>query len=100
MTRLFDYMFEWSLNAVNTPFAAYVGEIDGGFIKHIAAKEQLVREGIHFEGALYTGYRGVEAPEIQFLVAEKTPHRTPPEYRKALLDLDAEANEPVTVAAE
>ena len=84
MTRLFDYMFEWSLNATNTPFTAYVGEIDGGFIKHIAAKEQLVREGIHFQGALYTGYRGVESPDIQFLVAEKTPHRTPPEFRQRL----------------
>jgi hypothetical protein len=85
MTRIFDYMFEWALNAANTPFVAYVGEIDGGFSKHIAAKEQLVREGIHFQGELFQGYTGVEAPAIQFLVAPRTPHRTPPEYR-ALLD--------------
>src|SRR5689334_17370412 len=74
-------MYEWSLNAVNTPFAVYVGEIDGGFIRHI---EQLVREGVHFEGAPYTGRRGKEAPDIQSLVAEKTPHRKPPEYSKQL----------------
>lgn len=43
-----------------------------------------MREGIHFQGALYSGYRGVESPDIQFLVAEKTPHRTPPEFRQRL----------------
>ena len=84
MSRILDYMFEWALNATNTPFVAYVGEIDGGFAKHIAVKEQLVREGIHFQGDLFGGYDSVEVPAIRFLVAERTPHRTPPEYRKLL----------------
>ena len=90
MTRLFDYMFEWALNATNTPFVSYVGEIDTPLVKHIAVKEQLVREGIHFQGELFSGYTGVEVPTIQFLVAPRTPHRTPPEYRKLLDAFDRE----------
>jgi len=30
-------MFEWVLNAYNTPFIAYVGEIDGTFRNHVIA---------------------------------------------------------------
>jgi hypothetical protein len=90
MTRIFDYMFAWALNATNAPFVAYVGEIDNGFDKHIAVREQLVREGIHFQGELYRGYTGVEVPTIRFLVAAGTPHRTPPEYRKMLDEFDRE----------
>jgi len=84
MTRIFDYMYEWALNAFNTPFAAYVGEIDGGFVKHIAVREELVREGFHFQGDLFGGYTGVEIPTLQFLVAPRTPHRTDPAYRQRL----------------
>jgi pimeloyl-ACP methyl ester carboxylesterase len=85
MGRIFDNMFEWVLNAYNTPFAAYVGEIDGSFRKHILARQQLAREGFHFEGESFSsGLRVVEIPTMTFLVAPNTPHAVHPEFRKRL----------------
>lgn len=85
MCRIFDNMYEWMLNAYNTPFIAYVGEIDGSFRKHVAARLQLAREGFHFEGESFTtGLRVVEMPGTLFLVAPNTPHATHPDFRKRM----------------
>src|SRR5207248_4010293 len=54
MCRIFDNMYEWALNAYDIPFASYVGENDRSVVKHNSAKEQLIREGIHFEGDPFT----------------------------------------------
>src|SRR6266581_3532139 len=50
MCKIFDNMYEWALNAYDIPFASYVGENDRSLVKHNNAREQLVRDGIHFEG--------------------------------------------------
>ena len=85
MCRIFDNMYEWVLNAYNTPFIAYVGEIDGSFRKHVLARQQLAKEGFHFEGQSFsTGLRVVEIPSMLFLVAPNTPHATDPEFRKRM----------------
>jgi hypothetical protein len=85
MCRIFDNVFEWMLNAYNTPFIGYVGEIDGSFRKHVAARQQLTREGFHFEGESFTtGVHVVEVPAIRFFVAPNTPHATHPEFRKKM----------------
>ena len=49
MCKIFDNMYEWALNAYDIPFVSYVGENDRSHVKHKAA-EQLVRDGIQFEG--------------------------------------------------
>jgi len=65
MCRIFDNTYEWMLNAFNTPFIAYVGEIDGSFRKHVNARRQLAQEGFHFEGESFTtGLRVTEVPSI------------------------------------
>src|SRR4030095_8818423 len=82
--RIFDNLFEWSLNTFNTPFIAYVGELDGTFRKHVAVREQLTKEGLHLSGELFTGIHVAEIPSLLFLVAPNTPHATAPEYRKQM----------------
>lgn len=85
MCRIFDNTYEWMLNAFNMPFVGYVGEIDGSFAKHVAARRQLAQEGFHFEGVSFTtGLRVTEAPSIVFFVAPNTPHATDPEFRKRM----------------
>jgi pimeloyl-ACP methyl ester carboxylesterase len=85
MCRIFDNMFEWMLNSYSTPFIGYVGEMDGSFRKHVAARQQLTREGFQFEGESFTtGVRVVQAPRITFFVAPNTPHATHPEFRKKM----------------
>ncbi len=85
MCRLFDNTYEWMLNAFNMPFIGYVGEIDGSFSKHVAARGQLAKEGFHFEGVSFTtGLHVTEAPSIVFFVAPNTPHATDPEFRKRM----------------
>src|SRR5260370_32974916 len=85
MCHIFDNMFEWVLNAYNTPFIAYVGEIDGTFRNHVLARQQLAKEGFHFEGVSFsTGLRVVEIPTMMFFVAPNTPHATDPEFRKRM----------------
>ena len=85
MCRIFDNTYEWMLNAFNTPFIAYVGEIDGSFRKHVNARRQLAQEGFHFEGESFTtGLRVTEVPSIVFFVAPNTPHSTHPEFRKRM----------------
>jgi hypothetical protein len=78
-------MFEWALNAYNTPFVAYVGEIDGTFRNHVLVRQQLAKEGFHLEGLSFTtGLRVAEIPNMLFLVAPNTPHATDPEFRKRM----------------
>jgi hypothetical protein len=85
MCRIFDNTYEWMLNAFNMPFIGYVGETDGSFSKHVAARRQLAQEGFQFEGQSFTnGLRVIEAPHIVFLVAPNTPHATDPEFRKRM----------------
>jgi hypothetical protein len=85
MCRIFDNTYEWMLNAFNMPFIGYVGEIDGSFAKHVAARLQLAREGFHFDGLSFTtGLRVTEVPSIVFFVAPNTPHSTDPEFRKSM----------------
>jgi len=83
MCTIFDNMFEWMLNAFNTRFIGYVGEMDGSLRKHILARQQLLRERVHFHGQSFTdGVSVSESPGIRFLVAANTPHAYPPEFRK------------------
>jgi hypothetical protein len=83
MCTIFDNMYEWTLNAFNTRFIGYVGEMDGSLRKHILARQQLLREGFHFTGQSFTdGVSVSESPGIRFFVAANTPHAYPPEFRK------------------
>lgn len=85
MCNIFDNMFEWMLNTYNTPFIGYVGEIDGSFRKHVAARQQLTKEGFKFNGESFTtGLRVAELPHVVFFVAPNTPHATDPEFRKKM----------------
>ncbi len=85
MCRIFDNGYEWMLNTYNMPFIGYVGEIDGSFSKHVVARQQLAREGFHFEGTSFTsGLRVTEVPSTIFFVAPNTPHATDPEFRKRM----------------
>ena len=82
--HIFDNLFEWSINAFNTPFIAYVGELDPTIVKHVAVREQLTRDGFHLSGEPFTGIHVAEIPSMLFLVAPNTPHHTDPEYRKRM----------------
>jgi len=85
MCTILDNMFAWVLNIYNTPFIDYVGEIDGSFSKQVLARQQLTREGFHFQGESFsTGLRVVEIPNAVFFVAPNTPHAMAPEMRKRM----------------
>jgi hypothetical protein len=83
MCRIFDNMYEWALNAFDIPFASYVGENDRSFVKHASAREQLVKDGIRFEGDPFS-LKATNAPSLMFLVAPNTGHAMHPESRKQL----------------
>ncbi len=83
MCRIFDNMYEWALNAYNIPFASYVGENDRSNVKHNSATEQLVRDGVQFEGDRFS-LKATNAPSMMFLVAPNTGHDMHPESRKLL----------------
>ncbi len=84
-SHIFDNMYEWALNVFNTPFVAYVGEIDGTFRNHVLVRQQLMKEGFHLDGLSFTtGLHVVEIPTMMFLVAPNTPHATDPEFRKRM----------------
>ena len=85
MCRIFDNTYEWILNVFNMPFVGYVGEMDGVFSKHIAARRQLAQDGFHLEGESFTtGVRVREIPTTVFLVAPNTPHSTDPAFRERM----------------
>jgi len=91
MCTILDNMYAWTLNAFQTNFIGYVGEMDGSHRKHIAARAQLLREGLHFEGESFTsGVYVKESPGIRFFVAPNTPHAYPPEFRKKTAALHQE----------
>ncbi|MFN9264020.1 MAG: hypothetical protein ACK6DY_11065 [Acidobacteriota bacterium] len=91
LCRIFDNTFEWMLNVFNMPFIGYVGEMDGVFSKHIAARRQLAQEGFHLEGESFSsGVRVREIPSTLFLVAPNTPHSTDPEFRKRMDEVHLE----------
>ena len=83
MCKIFDNMYEWALNAYDIPFASYVGENDRSFVKHDSARQQLVHDGIQFEGEPFSLHAS-NAPSMIFLVAPKTGHDMHPESRKVL----------------
>lgn len=83
MCRIFDNMYEWALNAYDVPFASYVGENDRSVVKHNSAKDQLIRDGIHFQGDPFF-LTATDAPSIMFLIAPNTGHDMHPESRKTL----------------
>jgi hypothetical protein len=83
MCKIFDNMYEWAINAYDIPFASYVGENDGSRVRHDAAKEELIREGIQFEGDPFT-LKATNAPSIIFLIGPKTGHGMNPDSRKVL----------------
>jgi hypothetical protein len=83
MCKIFDNMYEWAINAYDIPFASYVGENDRSLVKHNSAREELIREGIHFEGDTFS-LKATDAPSMLFLVAPKTGHDMHPESRKTL----------------
>src|SRR5947207_8955107 len=88
MCKIFDNMYEWALNAYDIPFASYVGENDRSLVKHNSAKEQLIRDGIHFEGDAFSqkalSEKAGDAPAMMFLIAPNTGHDMHPESRKIL----------------
>ena len=61
MCKIFDNMYEWALNAYDIPFASYVGENDRSVVKHNSAKDQLIRDGIQFEGDPFS-LKATDAP--------------------------------------
>jgi hypothetical protein len=83
MCRIFDNMYEWALNAYDIPFASYVGENDRSVVKHNSARDQLIREGIRFEGEPFN-LKAANAPSMFFLIAAGTGHDMHPESRKLL----------------
>ena len=83
MCKIFDNMYEWAINAYDVPFASYVGENDRSIVKHNAAKEELIKAGIHFEGDPFS-LKATNAPSMMFLIASKTGHDMHPESRKTL----------------
>jgi hypothetical protein len=83
MCKIFDNMYEWTINAYAIPFASYVGENDRSLVKHNSAKAELIREGIHFEGDAFS-LKATDAPSITFLVAPKTGHDMHPDSRRTL----------------
>jgi hypothetical protein len=83
MCKIFDNMYEWAINAYDIPFASYVGENDRSIVKHDSAKDELIREGIHFEGDPFS-LKATNVPSILFLVGPKTGHDMHPESRKTL----------------
>ena len=70
MCKIFDNMYEWALNAYDIPFASYVGENDRSVVKHNSAREQLMRDGIHFEGDPFS-LKATDAPSMMFLIASE-----------------------------
>lgn len=83
MCKIFDNMYEWTLNAYDIPFASYVGENDRNLVKHNSAKEELIKDGIHFEGDPFS-LKATNAPSILFLIGPKTGHAMHPDSRKVL----------------
>jgi len=83
MCKIFDNMYQWSINAYDIPFASYVGENDRSLVKHNAAKAELMREGIQFEGDPFS-LKATNAPSMIFLIAPKTGHDMHPDSRKTL----------------
>src|SRR3977135_766520 len=81
MCKIFDNMYEWALNAYDIPFASYVGENDRSVVKPNSAKEQSIRDGIHFEGDPFS-LKATNAPSMMFLIAPNTGHAMRPESRK------------------
>src|SRR6266566_5399820 len=62
---------------------SYVGENDRSVVKHNGAKEQLIRDGIQFEGDPFS-LKATNAPSMMFLIAPNTGHAMHPESRKVL----------------
>jgi hypothetical protein len=83
MCKIFDNMYEWALNAYDIPFASYVGENDRSVVKHNSARDQLIRDGIQFEGDPFS-LKASNAPSMMFLIAPKTGHAMHPDSRKLL----------------
>jgi hypothetical protein len=83
MCKIFDNMYEWAINAYDIPFASYVGENDRSLVKHNSAKEELIKEGILFEGDPFS-LKAKNAPSMMFLIAPKTGHDMHPDSRKTL----------------
>lgn len=83
MSKIFDNMYEWALNAYDIPFASYVGENDRNLAKHNSAKEELIKQGVHFEGEPFS-LKATDAPSILFLIGPKTGHDMHPESRRVL----------------
>lgn len=83
MCKIFDNMYQWTLNAYDIPFASYVGENDRNLVKHNSAKAELIKAGIHFEGDPFS-LKATDAPSILFLIGPKTGHDMYPESRKFL----------------
>lgn len=86
MCRIFDNMYEWMLNAFNMPFIGYVGEIDGTFSKHVAARRQLALEGLRPGGRVVHIRRAGEGSARHCVPggAEYAAYATDPEFRKKM----------------
>jgi len=83
MCKIFDNMYEWALNAYDTPFASYVGEKDRNLVKHDRAKQELIDAGVQFEGDPFS-LKATNGPSILFLIGPNTGHDMHPESRKLL----------------
>jgi pimeloyl-ACP methyl ester carboxylesterase len=73
MCMIFDNMYQWAINAYDIPFISYVGENDGNRVTHESARQQLVQEGIGFEGEPFT-LKATNAPFMMFIIGPNIGH--------------------------
>jgi len=77
--HIYDAM-DYSLNAFNVPTVGYGGEIDPQAQAAINIREQLTREGFHFEKGPYRWT--TQDLRALFLTGPNTPHRFHPDSKK------------------
>ena len=82
--RIYEDMADYALNVFNLPTAAYGGEIDPQLQASIRVREQLEREGFHFEHQGDT-WKARDLRAI-FVVGPRAGHVAPPAESRVLLD--------------
>jgi hypothetical protein len=78
MLHIYDAV-DYSLNAFDTPTVGYGGEIDPQLQGSTNIREELIREGFHFEPAQYR-FTGTDIRAL-FLIGPNTPHRFHPDSK-------------------
>ncbi len=94
MLHIYDAV-DYALNAFDVPTVGYGGEIDAQLQASTNIREQLMREGFHFQSGPYQ-FVGTDLHAI-FLIGPNTPHRFHPDSKKIS---DAFINKAVEMADE